>query len=363
MLRTACVLCACDTLEPFYSIERFPLLASSTTLDTSLDVRTDLEFRVCADCRCVQLTTLVDPVALYADDNKSLLTPMWTRHHKAFARFIEDAPGVETLCEVGGGSNPLVSFFSRLVPYSVLDIYECPNKMPSTTYKVGNCESFTEYTEDSVILSHTFEHLYAPRDFLKSIRSSDVKNVFISVPHFARWLEKNLTVSILFNQHTFYFEADDIERLFGLHGFNAVRTDVFGEHSLFFHFQRGDTQPTAIQRSLKEDTLLQHFAVKASRIRALNFTTPAYIMPSFYIGQLIHHYLPDKTLIRGFLDNDANKVGKRLYGTDLLTYGPSILATSECKQVLLCRTPYFDEMRAQLAALHPDVVILAVDLT
>jgi hypothetical protein len=125
----------------------------------------------------------------------------------------------------------------------VLDIYECPNKVPSITYKVGNCESFTGYTEDSIILSHTFEHLYAPRDFLESIRSSGVKNVFISVPHFAKWLEKNLTVSILFNQHTFYFEAADIERLFGLYGFNAVRTDVFGEHSLFFHFQRAIRDP------------------------------------------------------------------------------------------------------------------------
>jgi hypothetical protein len=190
-----------------------------------------------------------------------------------------------------------------------------------------------------------------------------VKNIFISVPHFARWLEKNLTVSILFNQHTFYFEADDIERLFQMYGFNMVRTETFGDHSLFFHFERGAVQPTAIQRSLKDNVILQHFAVKTSRIHALHFKTPAYIMPSFYIGQLVHHYLPDKTLIRGFLDNDANKVGKRLYGTDLLTYDPSILVTSECKQILLCRTPYFNEMHAQLRALHPDVVILAVELT
>jgi hypothetical protein len=288
---------------------------------------------------------------------------MWMRHHAAFARFIEGEPNVRALCEIGGGSNPLVSFFINPPPYSVLDIYDCPNKASSITYKVGNCESFTEYTEDSIILSHTFEHLYTPRDFLESIGSSSVQNVFVSVPNFASWLEKNLTISILFNQHTFYFEKDDIERMFGLYGFNVIRTDTFGDHSLFFHFQRGEARPITLQRSPRESALFQHFDRKVSRIREIKITTPAYIMPSFYIGQLIHHYLPNKDLIIGFLDNDTNKVGKRLYGTDLQTYIPSVLATSEHKHVLLFRTPYFNEMHAQLTALHPDVVVLAVDLT
>jgi hypothetical protein len=362
MRRTRCVLCECDTLDPFYLIESFPLLASSTTTDSALDVYADLEFRICRECRCVQLATLVDPVTLYADDNKTSLTSMWTRHHTAFVQFIEQA-SIHSLCEVGGGSNPLVSFFSRPPMYSVLDIYECPNKAPSVTYKIGNCESFTGYTEDSVVLSHTFEHLYTPRAFLESIRMSSVKNVFISVPHFARWLENTLTVNILFNQHTFYFEADDIERLFQMYGFNMLRTETFGDHSLFFHFQRGNTQPTHIQRSLKEDKVFRHFNIKASHIRRIVLTSPTYIMPSFYVGQLIYHYLPDKALIGGFLDNDANKIGKRLYGTELLTYPPSILATSECKTVMLLRTPYFAEMHAQLKAIDPDIVIIAVDIT
>lgn len=334
MIRTACVLCECPVLDPFYTLDRFPLMANSVVTESSLDVFDDLEFKICNRCRCVQLVTLVDPSTLYAEDNKSALTPTWKRHHTAFASFVEATRPV-SICEVGGGSNPLVSFFAHTPPYSVLDIYECQTKVPSVTYRVGNCETFTEYTEDSVILSHTFEHLYTPHAFLKSIRASAVQNVFISVPHFASWLAKGTTLNILFNQHTFYFEKDDIERLFATYGFSTERSETFEDHSLFFHFRRRNQ---TIERSL-----FRRFDIGAS-IREMSLTTPAYIMPSFYIGQLIHHYMPNKALIRGFLDNDTNKVGKRLYGTQLLTYSPSILTTSDCKRVLLCRTPYFDEM-------------------
>jgi hypothetical protein len=292
-------------------------------------------------------------VTLYADDNKSALTPMWKRHHTSFTSFIEKSL-TGSVCEVGGGSNPLVSFFTHPPPYSVLDIYDCPNKVPSVKYIIGNCESFTDYTDESIILSHTFEHLYTPRDFLKSIRSSNVQNVFISVPHFASWLKNQSTVNILFNQHTFYFEKDDIERLFSIYGFNVERFEHFEEHSLFLHFRRRNN---SIERSL-----FNHFNGNANRILDISLTSPAYIMPSFYIGQFIYHYLLNKSLVIGFLDNDLNKVGKRLYGTSLMTYSPSILETSECKHVLLFRTPYFDEMYKQLRALHPDVIIRVIDL-
>jgi hypothetical protein len=361
MQRVSCVICESPTLESFYTIEKFPLTACSTEHTSELDIFNDLVFKVCKDCRCVQLTSLVDPVTLYADDNKTALTPLWKKHHTQFTAFIESAADLGDVCEIGGGSNPLVQFFSSPPPYSVMDLYECPNKVPSITYTIGNCETFTEYTTRSVILSHTFEHLYEPRKFLDSIRASGVKNVFISVPNFAAWLAKHLTTSILFNQHTFYFEQRDIETLFALYGFETVRSEVFGDHSLFFHFQRGAPAQLPILRSPSDTALFRHFDNRVTHIRALELNEQVYIMPSFYVGQIVYHYIRDKDKVIGFLDNDTNKIGKRLYGTPLSTYSPSVLASSS-KTVIVARTPYYNEMIHQLKTINSDINVVTIEL-
>jgi len=360
-MRVQCVLCRSKKLEPFYTITDFPLTASSTTANSSFDVFNDLVFNVCGDCRCVQLITLVDPIILYAHDNKAALTPTWVRHHTAFAEFVSTDPTIDGICEVGGGSNPLVSFFPRALKYSVLDIYETQHKVGAVSYTVGNCETYVNYDEDTVLLSHTFEHLYDPHAFLESVRASRVKNVFVSVPNFTKWLSDSLTVSILNNEHTFYFEQADIEALLSQYGFATKRSAQFGDHSLFFHFQRGTTSFLPIQPSNAEEAIFYHFHNKSSRIVAFSMDKPFYIMPSFYAGQVIYHYIK-KDLVLGFLDNDRAKIGKRLYGTNLLTYSPLHLVTSEHKDVLLIRTPYFEEMKEQLTAIHPSISVHVLDI-
>lgn len=361
MNRTQCVLCRHTNLQQFYTLTKFPLTAASTTTDYSFDVFTDLEFKICHECRCVQLVTLVDPNILYANDNKAALTSLWNNHHTALAKFILNGPPINSICEVGGGSNPIVSFFSQPPKYTVLDIYECPNKVDSVTYKVGNCETYTDYEEETLLLSHTFEHLYDPHAFLERVCKSHVKNIFLSVPNFAKWLSENLTVSILFNQHTFYFEKQDVQALFSQYGFATIRVEEFGDHSLFFHFHKGAHLPIQIQPSKSEQAILRNFQIKPERIGELTIDRPFYIMPSFYIGQVVYHYMK-KDMIIGFLDNDISKVGKRLYGTELLTYSPSDLITSEYKTVLLIRTPYFDEMYKQLSDMCSGITIHILDL-
>jgi len=361
--RNQCVLCLSKKLKHFYSLNNFPLLSSSTNQDISNDIYTDLKFSICNDCKCVQLVTLIEPSILYSFDNKSTLSSLWQKHHVAFTIFIKNTISLKSFCEVGGGSNPLFPFFNLPnLEYSVLDLYKCPFKLESIIYKIGNCENFTDYTEESIILSHTFEHLYYPHDFLKSVSISPVKNIFISVPYFNLWLKEKLTVNLLFNQHTFYFESAQIKNLFAKYGFICKNTQEFTNHSLFFHFIKDNYIPINIEPSNLEIDIYNHFNLKDRNIGSFSLDKPFYIMPSFYIGQIIYYYLNNKKNVLGFIDNDINKCGKRLYGTPLLTYSPTIL-NENFADILLVNTPYFNEMKEQLMLINPNIVIHKIEIS
>ena len=71
---------------------------------------------------------------------------------------------------------------------------------------------------------------------------------------------------------------------------------------------------------------------------------------------LLFYYLQNqKDKILGFLDNDPCKIGKRVYGSPLLTYSPSILKTHQNEKiyVLLYAGVYIEEIKKQYLSLNP----------
>ena len=359
--RTTCVLCRCKDLENFYIVNKFPFLSLSTDTHPSADIFSDLIFKVCSTCRCVQLTNLIDPSTLYSFDNKLQLTPLWIDHHTEFVKFIKDSVDTTSICEVGGGSNPLYNFFKKNdIYYSILDLYDCSSINDSIVYKIGNCESYTNYSEDTVILSHTFEHLYSPHSFLESISKSKVKNIMLSVPNLHSWLINKLTVNLLFNQHTFYFELEQLSDLFNKYGYSIKSHDVFRNHSIFVHFVKSQSTDLNIRPISIEKSIYDHFNMKKINIERIHLEGPIYIMPSFYIGQILYHYLINKENILGFLDNDINKCNKRLYGTPCMVYSPDIIKNLKNISIIVAITPYYNEMYSQLMKLNNTINIIKV---
>ena len=362
--RAICVLCE-SSLSPFFSLQKFPLNSHPTHLSADTDVFCDYEYGICTLCKCVQLTTLVDPSFLYSSDNKHGLTPLWNEHHRQFSDFIKSHAKSNSICEIGGGSNNLSSFlFSHFKNYTVLDLYQPELQEKYIHYITANCESFSDYAEDTLVLSHTFEHLYSPRKFLEAISKSNVKHVFVSVPNMKLWLEKHISSFIVFNQHTFYFEKEDVLALFSQYGFRCKNSTLFADHSLFFCFER-DSNTKALDIPIKQNTtrLFSHFHNKLQLKHTLLTQKDVFIMPSFYIGQIAHFFLNHHN-IRGFLDNDRNKANKRLYGTPLTTYLPEKVKehSPESITIFLVKTPYYDEMYEQLKYLQPSVEIIPIEV-
>jgi len=371
--RKNCVVCDSTDLQDFYCLEKFPLLTAPTTDAIETDRFMDMDFIICNDCKCVQLCSLIDPTVLYSFDNKASLTPLWKDHHNSFAAYTKkvlEETKPENLVEIGGGSNSIFEYLGKDIEANkvIMDVYEQPEEVTSrlgASYLIGNCEHFSAYPDKTtIVMGHTFEHLYSPLDFIKSVAESPVDTVVLSVPNLRLWLLKKSTFNLLFNQHTFYFEENDMKYMFAQYGFEAVDFTMFREHSLFCTFRRSaSVVPSSL--NVKNDVvqpIYDHFNLKSVSIAQLNTSGHVYIMPSFYVGQIVYHYFDQKEKVLGFLDNDKNKVKKRLYGTPLSTFLPSQIQDKDDVSVVLVKTPYFAEMEKQLRELNPKANVIPLEL-
>ena len=58
------------------------------------------------------------------------------------------------------------------------------------------------------------------------------------------------------------------------------------------------------------------------------------------------------------LDNDSNKHGKRLYGTDLVVKSPEIIKDINKPTIILRAGVYNDEIREQILFINPSALIV-----
>jgi len=360
MERINCVICD-NKLQDFISYD-LPLFNSVTIENINNDLLINNKYGVCIKCKSVQLISLLDPKLLYSYPNKYELTPLWLKHHKEFTNFIKlSSNNINSICEIGGGNNGLHEYFENINNYSILDLYEPNTKLNTIKYKIGNCEEYVDYNESTLVLSHTFEHLYNPLKFIKTLQATNVENIFISVPNMKDMLDNKTSISIVFSEHTFYFEKEDILYMFETNGFKSVNTIQFDNHSLFFHFKKSKSSNISIH--VKEESmnkLYNLFYLRLNKIH-IDINEKYYVMPSHYIGQAAYYSIKNNDNIIGFLDNDLNKIGKRLYGTQLYVYNPELLKNS-IETVLLVQNPYYEEMYNQLININLNIKIIPFSL-
>jgi len=367
MIRNNCILCEGNgILTELYSIKNYPISTSSNNIDASTDEFSDCIFATCNICGCIQLQTLIDPVQLYQNSHNSTEnTPTWKEHHQLFSDFIYEHVNTDIL-EIGGNSGTLYKLLSPKVSnYTILDICDSPERPENVKFIKGNCEDFdfTGYTH--IALSHTFEHLYSPKLFLQNISKSKVQSIFISIPNMDH-LYSSKNISIIFNEHTFFIGDAEIRYLFSCYGYSCAKSYLFKKHSLFYHFVY---DPSTIQLPLL-NTMKRSICIKdyifdfETSIKNIVIDKPCFICPGGHYGQKIFYYLQkySKNII-GFIDNDACKQGKRIYGTTAYTYSPDILKTfddSKSIYVILYAGPYTKEIKDQLNLLHRSITYITI---
>jgi SAM-dependent methyltransferase len=222
---------------------------------------------------------------------------------------------------------------------------------------------------DTVIHSHVFEHVHEPNVFMENLSSfmQNGSKLIFSVPNMQEMIKRKYTNRVNV-EHTLLLSEPHIEFLLARHGFRLVAKEYFLEdHSIFYAAEKD----SAIYHRPNLDGLYarnkkfysEYLQYHEDLIADLNENVARYEGDLFLFGAhvfaqyLINMGLDTRSVI-SILDNDENKQGKRLYGTNLLVESPKVLKDRIKPVVILKAGVYNVEIRAEILQLINDSTVV-----
>jgi len=348
MERAQCIICGHCTLNTLVSYPNFPATSLSTVCPPEADIVVDFTIAACEQCGCAQLTRLVDPSVLYTNEyTVPNFSPAWKHHHDVFAEFVKTNLPTQRILEIGGNTGVLVAKLPG-VEYSVLDMFRDKNMPASVTFVQGNCETFDYTGHPTVVMSHVFEHLYHPREFVATLKAGGVQDVFIAIPNFETELWES-TIHVLNTQHTYYCDLEQIRYMFALYGYtmSAYHSHIGSAATHMIRFSHTGCLATPLPIIQIADKIAALHANYAETMKDVK--DDMFVSPAGALGQMVwYHAKARGVTIRGFIDNNIEKDGVRLYGTDRVSHLPSSVAT--LSDVFVCPCKYAAEITLALSA-------------
>ena len=333
--RTSCVLCPNSNLFSFSKFEH-PVY-ECVPVETKNE-SWEIEFGYCENCYSVQLMTLADPEVIYDKNYFQPLnyTHLWIQHNISFTKFIIDNLNTDVnnpITEIGSSSfclgKHLIHYYKD---YTVFD-YSLGQaiRRDGVKYIEGNCETYDFKPDTNIIMSHVFEHLYEPKNFINNCLQNGVKNIFISVPSMNDNNQLHIGV-----QHTFAYSENDIEYIFGLHNYKLSDKIVYNTKDssfpcLFFHFELIQ-EPVMVQREID---LSRH--IFSTNLLSQKITVPENTFISTCgMGSIIAYALiKNKENVIGVIDYNKDKQNKWFSTTKLMIYPYEHLSSYQSSHILV----------------------------
>jgi len=347
--RENCVFCCSESLLEEFS-EKTPIFAGVTEDNENFFVES--VWGKCVDCETIQLLTLVPSEILYNDSHSpGTVGSMWDRHHREFKEFILKNIELNCFLEIGAGSFKLFNLLredKEDLEYTIID----PNI--SDHAEVNVVSDFLENYKitkkfDNVIHSHTFEHFYNPLKEFQRIQSlmHNKSKMIMSIP-----LTHNQLMDGYHNalnlEHTFSINLNSIFKLLDSVEMEVDDVKMFNKHCVF-----------VCASKKRKFTYNDYAQKKLNDIKNLNKKTKdsVFLFGAHVFSQSLLFSGLDLDVI-GILDNDPNKIGKRLYGTDLTVFHPNKIKKYDSPIVVVRAAQYTKEITQQLKTINPNVVIL-----
>ena len=407
MKRDKCVIC-----NELIDSNKIPCLNIFNTvniveiIDYKIDEIKTLQFIGCKNCGCIQLENLFPQSEIYAQPLQIFDGPVIQKHHDLFCDFvIKNINYDPNLFEIGGSygklANRIISKYNENsfdIRYKIMefssDQYPPINNIE---YITGNCEDYDYKGTTTIIMSHVFEHLYNPREFIEKISKTDIQNIFISIPDMDGLMQIGdiNNINIL---HTFYINTKFIVYLFQLYGFILKDKYDYTNNSIFYYFvkssQKLELEYTPLKNSIrtridsstklpvtdlnkaplwgadsnlhqyKQISLLKEiptfYETVITKIKSINILNPFYICPSGFYGQFIYFYLNEnsKKNVKGFLDGDPFKINKRLSGTPIHIYEKKYISSFENMTILITSAKHHTEIKNELLQYNSNITCI-----
>ena len=332
----------CKDLEFLYKFDNFPVFMGCTNQSIEKDILVNMQWEISKGSGVIQLNPLLPLDILYPESHVSgNIGRMWAEHHQEFSKFIQHQ-SPNSVLEIGGAHGILSREYKKENPinWTILEPNPSPAKDVDATFIKGFFDDkFTFDGEiDTIIHSHVFEHVYYPDEFIGHISSflNNGQNLIFSLPNMEEMLKRKYTNCINF-EHTVFITEPYVEHLLSKHGFKQVAKQYFkDDHSIFYAYVKdSNTKTIELPKGLYEHNkklYLDYVDYHKQLIKDLNAKIdnisedqPIYLFGAHVFAQYLIEFGLDISRIICLLDNDTNKQGKRLYGTNMMVESPKVL--------------------------------------
>ena len=342
-------------MEELDVIKDFPILMNCVNTEISKDITTNMIWEINKDSGVIQLKTLIPVEVLYKEQHSGTTGKMWLNHHKKFSNFISKYKPNSVL-EIGGGHGILSTNYMEHDPIPWTIIEPSPNPIDgckATFIKGLFNENFKHKVEfDTIIHSHVFEHIYEPNKFMEHLSNMMLNGnkLIFSLPNLEEMLKHKHTNCINF-EHTIFLTQSYVDYLLNKFKFRIIEKEYFEtSHSIFYSTVKDDSvEPIELEYNLynkNKNIYNEYVNYHKKLIVELNYKMENTDLPIYLFGgHIFSQYLIKNGLninkIKGILDNDTNKQGKRLYGTPLFVISPNNLKDIE-KPIVILKTGFYN---------------------
>lgn len=367
-------------LEPLYTFKDFPIYCGVTEEGPGTDLFADMEWMISRGSGMVQLGGLVPAELLYSKSHNAGIGGIWKAHHEEFADFLHGYRAGKVV-EIGGGNGILNSIYNGkyaagdwviIDPTSVEIAAGCRARYVQEMWADGLDLEGLGGECGTLVHSHLMEHQYDLGSFM-GLNASKLKSgqhMVFTVPDLKEWVRRKYS-NALFFEHTYLITEDYIDIILGRYGFKILRKEYFGDgHSIFYATEKTDGKLSGIQADYRELYGLnrQAFVDYIDYNREMAEKANQFIEESgrdvwLFGAHIFSQYLVNNGLrvgrIKGILDNDRLKQGKRLYGTKLKVFPPKVLREEKEPLLILNAGAYTKEIKEDiLQNINKNTIIL-----
>jgi hypothetical protein len=336
-IRDKCIFCN-NILDKIYFKNDYNNYIAHYQVDINSNINNHIKIPfnilICSNCKTVQNKYLGDLSEIYktnhADSTGSTMICLHKLNKDFILKYIDN---INNIIEIGSSKGVLADNILDDVKldYHIIE----PSFFGDRSNKII-IDDFYENVDDNninadtIIISHVFEHFYEPNEILKKISNNkNIKNFFLVWPDLEYYINNN-ALHVLNTEHTFYVDNDFLIKILESYGFLLKDKIFYNGHSVLFYFNRDD-----INYEYKLDSKIlinfenKNYSLdlfygnifknieKCNTLLNENINNKKYIWPASIHSLYLFIFGLNENLLDGLLDNSLNKIGKKMYGTEL----------------------------------------------
>lgn len=363
-----------EDLEILDNFENYPVFMGCVNQPITEDILADMQWVISKNSGIIQLNPLIPLDILYPEDHGAgVVGSIWLEHHQKFARFIEKQQP-SSILEIGGSHGILSKEYQRKksIDWTIIEPNPAPVEGVKATFIKGFFDNNFSFDGevDTIVHSHVFEHVYYPNEFISHISNflKEGEKLVFSFPNMEEMLKRKYTNCLNF-EHTVFITEPYVEYLLSKNGFKLLDKEYFqDDHSIFYSFVKDNNInvidfPTDLYEHNK-NLYLEYIDYHRNLISELNKkmdnidnNQEIYLFGAHVFAQALIKFGLNTSRISCLLDNDTNKQGKRLYGTNLLVKSPRVLKNIKNPVIILKAGAYNKEISDDiLNNINPDTI-------